>query len=74
MREIVSVGGGEQGRVMRGTNQMRVFQLFKYRDVVKLDVEKLVDGFQRAGDGDVVFELHGDRMVDEGLEEAAIGV
>lgn len=53
---------------------MRVFQLFKYGDVVELDVEELVDRFQRAGDGDVVFELHRDGVVDEGLEEAVIGV
>lgn len=50
--------------------QMRVFQFFEHRDVVQLDVEELVNRFQRAGDGDVVFELDGDRMVDEGFKKA----
>lgn len=39
--------------------EMRVSELVQHGDVVQLDVEVLVDGFQGAADGDVVFELHG---------------
>lgn len=56
------------------TNQMRVFQLFEHRDVIQLDVEELVDRFQGAGDRDVVFELDGNRMVDESFKETVTGV
>lgn len=53
---------------------MRIFQLFEHRDVIQLDVEELVDRFQGAGDRDVVFELDGNRMVDEGFKETVTGV
>lgn len=49
--------------------EMGVFQLLVDRDVVELDVEILVDGFQRARHLDVVLELDGDGLVDQGLEE-----
>lgn len=39
--------------------QMRVFELVEDDDVVEFDVEVLVDGFQGAADGDVVFQLDG---------------
>lgn len=45
-------------------------QLLVDRDVVELDVEVLVDRFQGARHLDVVLELDGDGLVDEGLEEA----
>jgi hypothetical protein len=39
-------------------------------NVIKLDVQVLVHAFQNALELDIIFELHGDLMVDEGLEEA----
>lgn len=48
---------------------MRVLELLYYLDVIELDVEVLVHAFQNALELDVVFELHGDLMVDERLEE-----
>lgn len=50
--------------------EVGVAQLLVDRDVVELDVEILVDGFQRARHLDVVLELDGDGLVDQGLEEA----
>lgn len=50
--------------------EVGVSQLLVDRDVVELDVEVLVDGFERARHLDVVLELDGDGLVDEGLEEA----
>jgi hypothetical protein len=47
-----------------------VSQLLMDRDVVELDVEVLVNRLERAGHLDVVLELDGDGLVDEGLEEA----
>jgi hypothetical protein len=47
-----------------------VFELLDYRDVVKLDVEILVDALEGAPQLDVVLELDGDLVVDKGLEEA----
>lgn len=37
--------------------QVRVLELVQHGDVVELDVEVLVDGFEGPADGDVVFEL-----------------
>lgn len=54
------------------TYQMRIFHFLKYLNIIQLDVEELVDGFQGAFDGDVVFELDGDFVVDEGFEEAVL--
>ena len=39
--------------------EVGVFQLVEDGDVVEFDVEVLVDGFEGAADGDVVFELDG---------------
>jgi hypothetical protein len=39
--------------------QVRVLELVQHGDVVELDVEVLVDGFEGPADGDVVFELDG---------------
>ena len=55
------------------THQMRVLDLLDDLDVVKLNVEKLVDGLEGAADGDVVLELNGHFMVDEGFKEARLG-
>lgn len=38
-------------------------------DVIKLDVQELVDRFQGAGDAEVVFQLNGDGVGDEGFKE-----
>lgn len=52
------------------TDQMWILDLLDHLYVVELDVEELVDGLERAADGDVVLELDGDFVVDERLEEA----
>ncbi len=52
---------------------MRIPQLLNNTNVVEFDVEELVDGLEGAADGDVVFELDGDGVVDEGFEEAVCG-
>mmetsp|Transcript_5733 Transcript_5733/g.13879 ORF Transcript_5733/g.13879 Transcript_5733/m.13879 type:complete len:201 (-) Transcript_5733:13-615(-) len=53
-------GDGDEVRVAGGVDD---------RDVVELDVEELVDGVERAAEGEVVFELDGDLLVDEGFEK-----
>jgi hypothetical protein len=63
---------GQEGEYK--TNQMRILQLLNDGDVVKLDVEVLVDALERAAELDVVLELDGDLMVDERLEEARDGM
>lgn len=50
--------------------EVGVAQLLVDRDVVELDVEVLVHRLERARHLDVVLELDGDGLVDEGLEEA----
>ena len=52
------------------TYQMRILHLLQHLDIIQLNIEELVDGFKGAFDGDVVFELDGDFVVDEGFEEA----
>jgi len=42
------------------TAEMRVFELLEHGDVVELDVQILVDGFEGAADRDVILELHSD--------------
>lgn len=49
---------------------MRKLHLLNDADVVEFDVQELVDGLEGAADGEVVFELDGDGVVDEGFEEA----
>ena len=49
---------------------MGVFPLLYNRDIIELDVEKLVDGFKCPANGEVVLELDCYFVVDEGLEEA----
>lgn len=48
---------------------MRVFDLFHHTDIVKLDVEVLIDRLQRPADLDVVLELDRYFLVDKSLEE-----
>ncbi len=53
---------------------MRVLDLLEHLDVVEFDVEVLVDALEDAADLDVVLELDGDLVVDQGFEEAGVGV
>ena len=50
---------------------MRVLHLVDNAYVVQFDVQKLIHALQRSLDGDVVLQLNGDLMVDEGFEEAS---
>lgn len=50
---------------------MRVLVQVEDVDIIELDVQVLVDGFEGAADADIVFELDGHGLVCEGLEEAA---
>lgn len=50
---------------------MWIFDLLQHLYIVQLDVEELIDRFQGSLDGDVIFELDGDFVVDKGFEEAA---
>jgi hypothetical protein len=52
---------------------MGIFQLFYHLYIIELDVEVLVDRFQRSTDLYVVLELDGDFVVDQCLEEAICG-
>ena len=52
------------------THQMGVLQLFNNLNIIELDVEKLVYGFQYASDRDVILEFHCDFVVDKSFEEA----
>ncbi len=49
---------------------MRILQLILQLNIIQLDIQELVDRFEGAFDRDVVLELDGHFMVDEGLEEA----
>lgn len=53
----------------KASYQVRILELLYYLDVIELNVEVLVHAFQNALELDVVFELYGDLMVDERLEE-----
>ena len=48
---------------------MRILQLLQHADIIELDVEELVHGFECAFDADVVFELDDDFLVHERFEE-----
>lgn len=48
---------------------MRILELLDDLDVIELDVEVLVHALENALELDVVFQLHGDLVVDERLEE-----
>jgi hypothetical protein len=50
--------------------QMWVLVQIEHVDIIELDVQVLVDGFEGTADADVVFELDGHGLVCEGLEEA----
>jgi hypothetical protein len=48
-----------------------VFDFIDHGDVFQLDVQELIYAFQRSFDGDIVLELDGDFVVDQGLEKAS---
>lgn len=52
------------------THQMWILQFFDNLNIVKLDVEVLIDASQIATDLDIILELHRDWRVDERFEEA----
>jgi hypothetical protein len=52
-----------------GTYEMGVFDLLDNLDVIELDVEVLVNALEGSLDLNVVLELDGDLMVNEGLEK-----
>lgn len=56
-------------RRAKGTYEMRVFDLLDNLDVVELDIEVLVNALEGSLELNVVLELDGDLVVDEGLEE-----
>lgn len=49
---------------------MRILELLKHLYIIQFDVQELVDGFERASYGDIIFELDGDFVVHKGFEEA----
>ena len=51
---------------------MRILQLLHDLNIIELDIKELIDGFKDAFNGDVIFELDGDFVVDEGFEEAVV--
>lgn len=48
---------------------MGVLPLLHHRDIVQLDIQKLVDGLEGPPDGEVVLELNRHFMVHESLEK-----
>lgn len=49
---------------------MRVLDKVQHLDIVKLDVQVLIDGLQDTTNADVVLELDSDGLVSQGLEKA----
>ena len=49
---------------------MRIFQLFHNGNLIKFDVEELVDALERTTDRNIVLEFHCDLMIHQRLEEA----
>jgi hypothetical protein len=52
------------------THQMRVFYFIHDGNVVKLDVQVLVHGFEGATDENIVLQFNGDFVLNQRLEEA----
>jgi len=55
------------------TDQMRILQLFHHLYIIELDVEILIDRFQGSANLDIILELDGDFVIDQGLEETDYG-
>jgi hypothetical protein len=54
----------------KATYEVRVVEFVQDLDVLKLDVEELINGFEGSFNCDVVLEFDGDFMVHKSLEEA----
>lgn len=52
------------------TDQVWIAELVQDRDVVKLDIQVLIDTLECASYRDVVLELNSDLVVDQSFEEA----
>ena len=52
---------------------MRILPLLHHRNIIELNIQELVNGLEDSGDAEVVFELDGDFVVDQGFEEASQG-
>jgi hypothetical protein len=50
---------------------MRILNFLHHTDIVQLNVQILVDRLQRPADLDIILELDGDLVVNEGFEETA---
>jgi hypothetical protein len=71
MRKTIGVSDEDGGAyVAPYSYQMRILQFLDNLNVIQLDVQVLVHAFQDALELNVIFELHGDLVVDERLEEA----
>ena len=55
--------------MQKSTNQMRILQFFDHLDIIKLDIKKLVNGFEGSSNGDIVLQFDGNLMIHQGLEE-----
>ena len=54
------------------TDEVRVVEFVQNLDVLKLDVEKLIHGFEGSFNCDVVLEFDGNFVVHKSLEEAVM--
>ena len=50
---------------------MRILELLHHLNIIKLNVQVLIDALEYTFELYVVFELHSDFVVNEGFEEAA---
>lgn len=55
------------------TYQMRIPHLLQHANIIKLDIQELIDGFQPPLQREIVLQLYDHGLVDEGLEEARRG-
>lgn len=58
-----------QSRGMGTPHHVRVFRLVNNFDVIELNIQELVDRYQNSSDSEIVLELDGHLLVNEGLEE-----
>ena len=54
----------------KGAHQMGILELFDHLDVLKLDVQVLVNGLESSADLNFLFQLNRDLLLDKSLEEA----
>lgn len=48
---------------------MWILEFFHHLNIIELDVEILIDRFERAADRDIVLQFHRHFVVDQGLEK-----